>query len=44
MASGMLLTDESTSIYPNTQPPKIWVIDTLVTTDIMLHTTSTDVL
>ena len=44
MASSMLLTDESTPICPNTQLTNIGGIDTSVTIDIMLPTTTADVL
>ena len=44
MDSSMLLTDESTSICPNTQLPNIEGIYTSVTTDILLLTTTADVL
>ena len=40
----MLLTDESTSICTNTKLPRIEGIYTSVTTDILLPTTTTDVL
>ena len=42
MDSSMLLTDESTSICPNTQLTNIQGIDTSVTTDIQLPTTADD--
>ena len=44
MASSMLSTYESTSICTNIQPPNIEGIDTSVTTDIMLPTTTYDVI
>ena len=40
----VLLTDESTLICPNTQITNIEGIDTSVTIDILLHTTTADVL
>ena len=42
MASSMLLPDESTSICPNKKLTKIEGIDTSVTTDIILPTTTSD--
>ena len=44
MASSILLTDESTAICTNIQYPNIEGIYTSVTTDIMLPTTTANVL
>ena len=44
MASRILLNDESTMICPNIQLPNIEGVDTSVTTNIILPTTTSDVI